>query len=360
MYIVNLLYILVLICVLIAFFYIKFDSSKIAAENNKIIHDLRDPKLEALINGSGIYNIPNLDINSANQAIVNANECGKRPLRMDVDNLSDAVCVKTCLNSSATVLSVRPDTSYIVDGVRLEPGNYCRTGPRPQCSERFTHILMTVNSVTCVPRFPRLIGGTQGDTIVACPTGKLLDEQNGGDEIDLTTVLITDEDEKMPDGSYRFHCNHGVDERKNPYLDNQNDRFLPIENKCARHLTGAHEDVKLKVDERGQEYCDCGNPEETRVKNLIPGYKWSACVAKNLTIEYEPKTESALVKHLPINCYNGDSLYTDMYVKPLCSDANFDSNLDSISFRIGKHFNVALEYPELPKLPKGGALRIAW
>lgn len=351
---INLLYILVLVIVIVAFFYFRFDTKGILKKNAKIEAELLDPSFNALVNGSGIYNIPDLVINSENSDIRRAIECAEYPLKMlDGSPPTDDVCIKTCLNSSATALEVKDDgKNHIIDGYKIGPGNYCRIGKKPNCASHITDILLTPNSVVCMNRFPRMLGGPTGSDVVACgPGGTLIDNANGGDPFDIS-IPFTSDDELLPDGSYRFTCKFGNDKRNNPYMPSRHDRFIPTVNLCAQYINGAHEEVKMLYKEDGGAFCYCGDADETRVKLLLPSNEFTPCVPKPFNLAYNEPTKSFDVDNLPIACYNHTSEIEYMNKINLCSSDNFIGGIDTFSFRFGEKFNYALEHPEPYKMPK--------
>lgn len=278
---------------------------------------LQNNKINALLNGSGINNIPNLNIISTNAQVTTANDCQNGPVYIGEQGTRDD-CIQTCVNSSANVLNVREGDTYAYDSHILQKGAYCIIGPRPQCNMRTTIALMTINSIICRSKFPNIIGGDLGTEIVACNNRIISDPQNilwdygKNEKFSPYTTTITDADEKLPDGSYRFACKYnGTDSASNNYIPNPLDRFHPMINYCAGLVRAADSSVQTVFDMNDQTFhCDCGDFEQTRVQNIDPNNKASQC--SNLIVEDRVVTKSKRELIVPYKCFNLFSPLSDV------------------------------------------------
>lgn len=352
----------IILVYLYIFFYLKFDKTKINEQIEILSTKLHDGPMQALLNGSGINNIPKLNILSTNTNVVNVNNCSRGPVYIGLDFAENEDCIKTCLNSKASVINVNENETYIYDTVQLKAGAHCILGPRPECNMRMTYAIMTINTIICRPRFPELIGGNEiGSNIVACNNSKFYHVENvlwdyeGNVRVNPWLTLITDVDEKLPDGSFRFRCKfNGVDQKGNKFQENFFNRFHPMRNYCASNLIAAHPDVRTVLDDNGKSfYCDCGNPEVTRVKHLLPDDKKSKCshvqYQDELVKPEIPETKKSKRKlTIPYNCFNMYSLIEDVGKYHPCPPDLFTRNgpqMDSVSFEYSLNDKALIEHP---------------
>lgn len=276
-----------------------------------------------LLNGSGINNIPTLNLVTTNPEVVKANNCGKGPVFIGATG-KDLDCIRTCLNDSAKAISVNVGETFTYQSSILKPGVHCILGARPQCNMKTTVAMMTVNSIVCRTKYPRLIGGTLGDDIVACNNSHINDPQNvlwdylENRRVDPWRSVIQDEDELMPDGKYRYRCKfYGMDVRGNKYMEHPHNRFHPITNYCADLVYGAHLDVRTVFGDDGQSFtCDCGDPAETRVKNLVPDDPSSQCSDVAYAVTQDVKQRKRIT--VPYKCVTLYSPLADVGRYPVC------------------------------------------
>jgi hypothetical protein len=267
-------------------------------------------------------------------------------------NVSDSDCIKTCVNDSAKAVIVEKDDLVTYDSMVLNEGSYCVIGPRPECDMRTTYAMMTINSVVCVPRFPKLFGGSLGTTIVACNNSHIYDPQNVlwdflyNEKVDPWTVEITHQDELLKDGSFRFRCKfNGEDSRGNRYQEHPYDRFHPIVNKCAELIYRAHPNVITKF-KNNSIVCDCGNVQETRVSHLDPDDKTSPCSDKYLHKKNLVKSKKQIT--LPYKCFTLFSPLEDVGRYPPCPNDQFTrqgSRLGSVTIEYTTNENALIEHP---------------
>lgn len=367
MSLIGILYVAIL-CILIIYviyllLYFSFDRD-IREQNEKLAVKLKNHKIEALINGSGINNIPNLNLVSMNPAVTKANKCSNGPVYIGTFG-TDADCIRTCANASASVLNVDAHDTFIFESAVLQPGAHCQIGPRPMCNMRTSYALMTINSVVCRSKYPELVGGPTGATIVACnnrniydPKNTLFDYKENKNFSPLTTDF-TDVDERLSDGSFRFRCKFsGVDVRTNRVIESPFNRFHPAENYCAGLINGAHPSVKTVYLEDGIR-CDCGNFNDTRVKNIDPNDKGSQC--SNIALETKTVLKDKHTITVPYRCFTLHSPIDDVGRYLPCPKDQFTRNgsrLSSVTIPYTQNHLAIIEHPSYDKLD-GGYVGIA-
>lgn len=346
----------------------RFDEQALAAQDDDTLEKLRDNDKRRLLNGSGINNIPGLKLVTPNKALALANECADGPVYYGSEEVSDADCVRLCSNSSAQALYVPPGTSdYVFDSKVLRAGTHCRIGERPDCNLRTSYVIMTINSVVCRSKFPRLVGGATGTTIVACNDQYIHDPQNVlWDEktktpFDPYTVDAQHEDERIPGGGFRFVCRfRGVDERRNRYQEHPADRLRPIRNYCAHRILAAHPDVKTIFADNGASYtCDCGREEDTRVRHLNPDDPTSVCSQSSHRITRDVKAR--YLQEVPYDCFTMFSPITDVTRLLPCPDKTFVSEgpmQGSVTVPFSTEDHELIEHPRYAELK--GKARVYW
>lgn len=324
-------------------------------ENDRveIAKKVKNMNLENLFNGSGVDNIPIININSPNTQISTANRCQSSPLFLGSSHdFTDTNCVQTCLNKDAKMFYVEEDHTIYFNNNRLTSGSYCTLTKRPECNMHSSIALMTINSVECSSRFPNIYGGEYGTTIVACNNKAINNQDNilwdnlTNTPVDPWTTIISDENERLDDGNYRFECKfNGLDEKMNKFIPHPRNRFHPIKNYCASLLYNAHPDVKT-VFEKDTFKCDCGNEQETRVKNLYPENFQSPCSSKTFSTKNIDKSKQLIT--IPYSCFNMFSPITDVLKMQPCSEENFtnrNTQLESIDFEYSENDKSLIEHP---------------
>lgn len=275
---------------------------------------IMNEKLIGLTNANTIYNLPNLIIKTNNPDIERLLDCKGKLKFMGNYTEDDAklknyrdVCKHTC-GGSASLLLVENDKDYVYENKFVEPGVYCTVGQK-ECNTNTGYVVATVNSTTCISKYPRMFGGPKASTIIACSdslhpsTGSILWDYANNEEVDPTTVLMTHEDELLPDGQYRFRCKFNETDNGNPYIPHPLDRFHPIKDKCNDSIYRADYSVHALVNEHGWS-CDCGDFDVTRVKHLDKNNDKSIC-----TSCFWEKLNDANYQ-IPYICYNENSPYS--------------------------------------------------
>lgn len=348
--------------VLYVFLHFTFDSSSIVAEEERLMEKLRDGPLQSLLNGSGINNIPTLNLITTNTALSKANNCGKGPVLIGSTG-NDADCVKTCANSSAKAILVRPGERYVYDNGVLDEGVHCVVGPRPECDMKTTIAMMTVNSVICRSKFPNIVGGALGTTVVACNDQRINDPQNylwdykNNVKFDPMATTVLDEDELLPDGTYRFRCKfNGYDTHGNKYQEHPYNRFHPIENYCAALIYRAHPDVQTVFDEHEGYKCDCGDIKDTRVSPVDPSDSGSQC--GNEIRDDSHVTKNMRLLRVPYRCFTLYSPIEDVGKYPPCPKGQFTregSRMSSAYIFYSEKYTDVIEHPYYHKFSDEGA-----
>lgn len=351
---------LTIIFMIILLVFFRFDRKTIQKQNKILETELKNSKMQALINGSGINNIPNLNIITNNNAIKTANQCGQGPVYIG-DNGNDQDCIRICENSSAHAVNVSNDPSsieYFNDGKQLKAGVYCSIGPRPECNTKTTQVIMTVNSVTCRSKYPDLVGGPLGNTIIACNNNKIYDPHNilwdnrENEPFSPYTTIFDDVNEMIDENTYRFTCKFdGYDENKNKYIESPLNRFHPYRNYCAQFIYAAHPDVQTKFIDNNQSFiCDCGDFEVTRVQNLYKDFPQSPC--SNIQQDDKVIVRNKRQVTIPYKCFTLFSPITDVGTSFPCPNEQFTrdgSRLGSINVIYTTDQHDLIEHPEYEK-----------
>lgn len=305
----------------------SFNKTKIIEAYNTFLEKLNAKNLLNYIQGNSINNIPALKLLTTNDQLAQANNCQNEAVKLKfTQNPSDATCIKICLNDDAKLLNVTNSAEVIFNNSKLDVGDYCIVGERPNCNMNASIALITLNSVVCHPKYPNLFGGNENRELLACNNLDINDPNNVlwdyyyNEAVDPLLVDINDEDELLSDGSFRFRCKfNGLDIQSNKYVENPSNRFHPMRNYCTSLLFSAHPDVQIKI--LDDDYmCECGDKEITRVENLIPDDKHSLCSPYTYS---KVQTSENFKYTLPYPCYNINSPVTDFTNKLPCPPAEF-------------------------------------
>ncbi|UOT91773.1 PIF-2 [Aratus pisonii nudivirus] len=279
--------IIIIIILILYFVMLKVDPKEYFSYLSQLKADVLNDKLMQLNNANTIYNLPNLTFqtNDLNELA----ECKNKlkylgPYSTDSNVLSNylTLCKNNC-GGAGELLSIENDKDYVYNGEFVKEGVYCTVEPQP-CNLNTGYVVATVNSTICKSKYPRMFGGISASNIIACndenhpSTGSLLWDYANNEVVDPNLILMTHEDELLPDGSFRFRCKYNETQNKNPYLAHPLDRFHPIVDKCNDTIYAASYSVHAKVTDSGWE-CDCGNFNETRVKHLDENNTKSICTS---------------------------------------------------------------------------------
>lgn len=262
---------------------------------------LQNKELTELINGSNFNNLPSLNIMTNNTEITSLNSCksGATWLGQEDKDYTNN-CYSAC-GGNGKVIKISNSDEYYVNNSKLLPGYWCVI-ESVYCNPNTGYIAATVNGGVCKSRFPRMFGGNDATTIVACgnnenPVAGILYDYKYNVAVDATTVNLTDEDEKLQDGTFRFACKYKDDNAKNKYVEHPLDRFHPQKDSCLASVFAAHRDAHVNFTEEGWT-CDCGEYNTTRIKNLNgPQSKCTSCLATSSKI-----ADNTYEHKIPINC----------------------------------------------------------
>lgn len=337
-----------LLIVVFLLFYYNFDYTTLAVEYKNLYEKLKQGPLQSLLNGSGINNIPKLNLITSNNTLSKANDCERGPVRINdlsVDGLTNTDCVRLCLSSDANLFRVNQNNLVTYESKMLEPGQYCKMGQLPECNPKTTISMITVNSIHCQSKFPNLFGGELGNKIIACNNNIINDPKNilwdfkENKPVSPWTTTILDENE-IHDEDFRFKCKFfGLDNKLNAYISHPKNRFHPIRNYCAALITNAHDDVKTVFSDDGLSYkCDCGDPSVTNVQHINADILNSQC--SSVKEEHKRLEKEKFRMTVPYRCFNINSPIEDVLHVPPCPDL-IDGKKTQSSF--------VLEYTEDPR-----------
>lgn len=295
-----------------------------------MIASLKNHNLENLLNGSDINNIPNLNLTTTNPDLAVVNACNKSPVEVPSSSTTDD-CIRICANGGATVMKVSEgDTIIWNSSKQLNSGSYCTIGPRPQCNMKTTVALMTLNGVICKSKFPEIVGGENGNKVIACNNSIIQDPQNvlwdfeKDEAYNPYKTLMTDPDETLSNGKYRFRCKFdGTDVRKNKYIAHPTNRFHPIRNYCASEIYEASPEVTTVFSKDGSYHCDCGDVRDTRVANRDKNDRTSLCVEGVVAYTTQCMVKERHKMIIPYRCFNNFSSIADVSKFPPCPPDQF-------------------------------------
>jgi len=341
--------------------YFKFDETLLRITRSNAEKLAAKDELASLVNGSGINNIPSLNIVTNNAAVNIAKECGNGPVSVGIITSTDYECIRVCANNTAHVLNITDNDHYYFNSTKLLKGAYCMIGKRPDCNMRTTVAMITTNSVVCRPKFPEFFDGITGNTVVACnnvlvnhPLNVLWDYKSNM-MVNPETIQMDDVNEFLPDSTdYRFKCKfNGIDISKNKYMQHPYNRFHPIRNYCAQDIDKAHSSVKTIFNiEQKVAICNCGDYEITRVRNLIPSDTVSICSSKSyITTDVDEFKKQITI---PYKCFTINSPITDVGKYMPCPPNQFtndNSRMNMITLNYTAEPNVPIEHPNYEDFP---------
>lgn len=353
-----------------ALFY-HLDEKRVKEDDATLKHQLAESDAFAnLLNTNGINNIPGINLITTNLNVARAADCANSPINIGVTgSVSD--CIRLCSNSNTKLLHVTEFDEIYYNSNRLQPGNNCVLGERPACNMQTTIALMTVNSIVCKPKFPNVVAGPLGTTIMACNNRIINDPENVlwdykfNKKFDPLSTTIQSENELLQDNNYRFRCKfNGRDDRHNTYQQHPYNRFHPIKNYCANLIYSAHPDVKTIYNvESNSLVCECGDKTHTRVENLIPNDKSSQCSDKIHTTRNIAKEKRELT--MVHRCFTLYSPLSDVGRYLPCSDTKQFTNQGSQTETIKIEYMLAtdeeecvIEHPQYAKMPDKGTVAV--
>ena len=264
----------------------------------KLNLQLLNQNIASLLNGNALVNLPNINLVTNNPEIEEQQNCRNGAIYMgpaDGDDYTQQ-CFNTCGNQGQ-LIEISDNDEYYSNGLKLNVGIWCVI-QRAECNMKTGYVVATVNSVLCRTKYPNLFGGVNAAVITACnneafpSTGSVLWDYLRNEAVNPLTIQMTDEDEQLPDGSYRFQCKYSDDEFGNQYIPHPLNRFHPMRDLCNKTILQAARSVGVKITNKSW-YCDCGDFDITRVKNQDPNDPQSTCTSCYLNIDPVTKTYQA-------------------------------------------------------------------
>lgn len=322
----------------------RVDLTSYTAYVSKLDAALADEELSKLINANALQNLPSVTLETNNADVQNVQKCQDSAvwLAQEYTSALELTC-KTACGSNGTVVQISDTDEYYHRGTRLSSGVWCIINP-PNCNLRTTYVVATLSGTTCRTKYPNLFGGSTGDRIVACSdaaydTGGVLWDYSRNEAVDPSTVEMTNEDELIADGQYRFRCKFGDDQDGNAWLPHPMNRFHPLRDPCTNTIYRAHRTVGANVSATGWS-CDCGDSTVTRVKNLNSSDAKSTCTSCFRETQ-EGKSQQ------PYDCFTVNSDYLAINNLPPCLGTaltNFGNKCGTISLDLNTVGSTQDEY----------------
>lgn len=115
-------------------------------------------------------------------------------------------CADKCKSGDYEYIYIKPNQRVIINKKELS-GSYCIKKTFAKCNLNVSMAIVGDDSFKCVSQFPTILGGESGNLIVACD-GKIDDLllKTTYDTVVPTNLTLSDFDEKLDDGRYRFKC----------------------------------------------------------------------------------------------------------------------------------------------------------
>lgn len=305
--------ILCVLCVFVILYYfclINVDTSEFFRYISNLSTEFMNKNLINLLNANPISNLPKINLITTNQEITNIEEkCSKGAVFMGTDSEADYTqkCFNSC-GSTGRILKIATGDEMYLNGILLTKGFWCSIR-ETNCNLRTTYIVASINGVVCKSKYPNMFGGEEGNLITACSdeitpqgTNQLWDYLNN-EIVDPSLIDMSNEDEQLSDGTFRFRCKPGADLYGNLYIEHPLNRFHLIRNVCNKTVVAANENVLLIDDDNDNWHCDCGDFDATRVRHENPDDNQSTCTScyySNTNHDYT----------IPIKCFRTMSDYT--------------------------------------------------
>lgn len=279
--------------------------------------------LADLLNANTVGNLPGINISTNNVLVNQLQNCREGPIFIGKEG-SEFICRNLC-GANGRVFEVGVNDEIFINNEKLRAGVWC-TLDIPRCNLNTTFAVGTVNGVVCNSRFPRVFGGREGNEIIACNNSKYFSTDNvlwdnlRNMRVTEFTRFDTNEDDLLPDGNFRYACRFGDDAQGNRYIAHFGDRLHPMMNYCSASILEASRSIVMRDDAS----CDCGDFNQTRVKNWLSHDRFTHCT--NCYIEYDSQNERAKIGS---ECFTLRSPYNFSFEYPPClpsrirTDANF-------------------------------------
>ena len=259
--------------------------------------------------------------------------CSSGAVQLPAGSATASSCRAAC-GKGAQLRTVDRSHQQYRHGVPLPAGVWCIRQPADdvRCNPHTSYAEHTAEmGVMCRSRVPELFNAA-GDRVVACSDatypntgGQLIDRLTGRVTHPYGGTVVDNADERLFDGSYRFHCRHGADEFDNTYLDHPANRFHPLRDHCRSGTVNAHESVRTVVNATdGTWHCECGDPAVTRVKHIVKGDKHSACSSCVFSVDIDKFGKHNL--QAPYACFTAaTTLRRVAHMQPCLADTQWEA-----------------------------------
>jgi hypothetical protein len=300
---------------------------------------LESKDLANLLNANALGNLPSININSNNALINTLQTCRDGPIFMGPSG-SDFSCRQMC-GSNARLLKIKEGEEIFSNGEKLEPGTWC-TLNRPNCNLNTTYAVATANSVACRSRFPRMFGGTEGNSVIACnndtnfSVANVLWDNLLNQRVTEFSRVNDNEDELLDSGEFRFTCRFGDDDSGNQYVPHVIDRLHPMRNYCTSSILEASRIIQMLPDGT----CDCGEYSQTRVRNRLENNPFTEC-----TNCFHLRIPEDDINQVGFRCFNTRSPYSMAFSSVPCMPGRI---LDEGNFCEQMNILVQEQLPDRP------------
>lgn len=206
--------------------------------NNNFAEKYIDSGLEYTDGISGLENLPKLDFDNEPPLCYEILYLGPDDIPTD--------CSSRCGSAEYEYIFVDKDHTFVVNKIRLQ-GAYCILKERAKCNLNLSVALIGDDGYKCISKFPQVLGGESGNMILACD-GKLEDRLLRKTYVSVvpSNLNISNFDEILEDGSYRFAC-----------PDNHNLRFSPTIIQRLETITNVCSIIDKKATMNIQLECQC-------------------------------------------------------------------------------------------------------
>lgn len=160
--------------------------------------------------------LPVLQFNNTEEDIDEFTGCGRTGVYIgSVDVFYD--CKGRCKSDDYEYIFLDKNTNIIVNNKRLS-GAYCLPKSFTRCNLNTSFAVVGLNDYQCITKFPTLLGGSSGNEIIGCSSGRLFDGLLKKEYVHYipNNLFIENEDERLVDSSFRFSC---VDDSKYKMVD---------------------------------------------------------------------------------------------------------------------------------------------
>lgn len=287
----------------------------------KETNHLTNGNLSQLINGNSLINLPSVTFTTNNLEIDVSQRCKEGPMFLGASSDTDytQLCFNMC-GSVGRVIHIEEGQQYFYNDVKLTTGAWCVLN-QIKCNLNTGYVAASINGAVCRSKYPNLFGGQDASMIIACGNEyysngpSVLWDYLNNEPVLSQTVVMSDENERLPDNTFRFQCKYGNDILENPYIPHPLNRFEPLRDPCKKTIYKAPFAVHAKVTQDNWE-CDCGNFSETRVKRANPTDPHSYCTS------CVPFRGEVSLK-VPFDCFTINSAAGNLPKQNPCNAAKF-------------------------------------